>query len=330
MLAANNMGKIKVPDNVDLENATIGGVLKQIRKSNGSKKLDYVPSLVPVWVCNINPKDTKKMVEFIEKQIKCVDASDFTHAKRFMKVILATGIVLRVLLCSMDVLKSKSQVLDLLRQHLDNEFESENVNIHEIPDEKPMTKEQALKWSNDYWPLSWKGNPNHQDLITAEFNLNDEQSVIDGLISDATKSRDLQIVTYIMEKSESGKLKLLYRGQDKRHQHPLKHSIMEAIERCAERERLKRKEGVAPEDLGYLCHNLFVYTTHEPCTMCAMALVHSRIGRLVYIWPNENGAIELSYFIGDRRDLNWTFDIWRWVGPELSENEIQLPSLEEP
>lgn len=323
------MGKIKVPKNVDLDNATIGGVLKQIRKSNGFTDLNHVPAMVSVWVCNISPKDTKRMLEFIEKQIKRVDASDFTHAKRFMKVTMNNEVILRVLLCSVGVLKSKDEVLELLRMHLDADFNGDNVNKHKIPDEKPMTKDQALSWSSMYWPLSWKGNPNHQDLITANIDLDDEQKVIAELLSDARKAPQLPIVTYIMEKLDSGKLRLLYHGQDIRHTYPLKHSIMNAIEHCAEREREKRKEGVSLENLGYLCHNLLVYTTHEPCTMCAMALVHSRIGKLTYIWPNTNGAIELSHFIGDRRDLNWTFDIWRWVGPEANV-EILIPETEEP
>ncbi|KAI9506573.1 hypothetical protein BX070DRAFT_218120 [Coemansia spiralis] len=57
---------------------------------------------------------------------------------------------------------------------------------------------------------------------------------------------------------------------------------------------------------GYLCGGLDVFSSKEPCVMCCMALVHSRIGRLFFIDPSESGGISY-YSINSRKALNHNF-----------------------
>lgn len=74
---------------------------------------------------------------------------------------------------------------------------------------------------------------------------------------------------------------------------------------------------------GYLCVDLELYLTHEPCVMCSMALLHSRFARVVFEQPmTKTGAITteesnkqqpggLGYGLFWRSELNWRCLAWK-------------------
>ena len=95
---------------------------------------------------------------------------------------------------------------------------------------------------------------------------------------------------------------------------------------------------------GYLCLDLELYLTHEPCVMCSMAINHSRFGRVVFgqrmprtggltadvvadddsvaSMTEEEAAPRPCYGLWWCEKLNWKFLTWQWVDEEMTERDV--------
>ena len=90
---------------------------------------------------------------------------------------------------------------------------------------------------------------------------------------------------------------------------------------------------------GYLCLDLELYVTHEPCVMCSMAILHSRFAKVVFgqrmlrtggltaALRDERGShaksndYGLGYGLFWRQELNWRHLAWQWV----VDDELRIP-----
>ena len=143
----------------------------------------------------------------------------------------------------------------------------------------------------------------------------------------------------------------LSRGRDRGHaghRQRLAFEVFKDKPLFEEEERVFAEEHPTPD--GYLCHGLELYVTHEPCAMCSMAILHSRMGKVVFAnrmpltgglsaedrilvaSPTSAGPSSKKPRTGQegetdgiseggsthglglfwRRELNWSFLAWEW------------------
>ena len=103
---------------------------------------------------------------------------------------------------------------------------------------------------------------------------------------------------------------------DYRVEHPLQHSTIVAIDHLSANS-IYRRENLLEDFLEkktkekYLLNGCSIYLTNEPCIMCSMALLHSRIENVFYFNRNlKHGALGSIYKLHSLKKTNHRFNVY--------------------
>jgi len=245
---------------------------------------------------------------------------ELNHLKRIKKDF-ATG-QLSMIICE----KSKA-TLEEIKASL--EEKKLNLNLYETMVSKfaPITRRQYDEW-NVYWPSSYYDSLKNKILSPKELvEIVNRMATVIARQEEAVKNNQPSEVSMLVDSNG----KILAESFDQRHLHPLKHSVICCIDNislfqqastpsssAASSKNRKRNISEISEisetdsTMPHLCNGLDLYTNIEPCVMCAMALVHSRIGRVFYLNKDPDfGGLGGRYKIHTQPGVNHHFDVFQ-------------------
>lgn len=154
----------------------------------------------------------------------------------------------------------------------------------------PRSPEELLLWKQTpgLWPISYTPRP-----VTLPTNPSVEMQLeFSSILSETCSAAVVDPTTMTVLAKAVGDSS-----------HPLKHPAMELLDRLSG--SLIRSRG------GYLCNGLDIVLEKEPCLMCAMACLHSRVRRIWYKNPNiKFGALGSKFNLHLDSRLNHKFEVY--------------------
>ncbi|KAG2039624.1 hypothetical protein BDR03DRAFT_951649 [Suillus americanus] len=208
----------------------------------------------------------------------------------------------------------------------------------------PALTQTSLVIKNTLWPTVYaprrKWEPEKWSIAKVQWAHDAINHILRKTVQ-ATSSDELPVVAHIPKPFEDeALLSRSFTAKDTRIStgHPLRHAAMNIIRNVADWRAKTSPTDLLPDppkpatsngNLGisdtssnganYLLTGLTLFITHEPCIMCSMALLHSRVKEVFYIIPMpQTGGCGGSACLPALKGVNHRFSIAQWRSREGS------------
>ncbi|ODO07352.1 tRNA-specific adenosine deaminase 3 [Cryptococcus wingfieldii CBS 7118] len=317
--------------------------------------------LIQVWILEFtDPKLTKTALNF-SKEVWPNDVNErLRHLKRVCRRKENDLEICRIALCPID--EHSSESLSALMVAFSPDLGTLSPKTWSVPATGARTQEQ-LKYKHHIWPVSFSPAPIVPSSSSeAGWSLTKKAWVASGvkrvleLALEAKRNGEVPVATFCISppdafwpKSDGGFIaptpNLRASSHDTRNSesHPLRHAVLNCVANIAHLRTVPPFADTTPARNGadYLLTGMCLFLSHEPCVMCSMALLHSRVKEVIYVFGQRRGggfeigsgdsvgfaanqgseeaSHELSpdakgFGIHARRDLNHRYEVWRWDG----------------